>query len=807
MTRSRLLASVAMVAATASIQMAYSKPAMAQQRSAQVSAGIEEIVVTARKRDENLKDVPLAISAFTEVAIEKAGIDNMTDLANQTPGFSFRQGFGRTGAGQGGAASRPSIRAQSNILGVANTGFFVDGIYVSGNITSYQLDNVERIEVIRGPQSALFGRGTFAGAVNFITRKPGDTFTGKIETTVAQNDRYEVNGYVSGPIIEGKVAGELNGRYYTFGGDWLNRATGKKEGGEESSRNVGGKLYFTPSDSFDAEVNVGLTKDVDGFYASGFLGVANLNCQLPTIVATVPFPRSSNRRTGAFCGEQEIPDTFYARTDLLDALGLDGVNRGAWRASAKANYEVNDWTLTGIAAYNKNRNASGFDSNFNQTEVRGRTTGLTYTESRRKDWSLEGRIDSPRDNTLRGLAGFYYYREDDGVGYTSVFTNPAGTAPVPIGSVIGFAKTPSQDDSAVRNWSVFSLLEFEASDNLSLTAEGRYQVDKIISDQAINRAENPLLDVEYKKFLPRATALYSLNEDWNVFANVAKGNKPGGFNSLPTDADAASRADLVANAQSFREESAWTYELGVKGANADRTITLSSSAYWIAWSNQQLTKGRTYTLVNGTFNTASLIQNAGQSRIRGLEIDMNAKPADALDFRLGYAYNKAEIRDFLDDEQEDLYDTDGLVGPLNRGNDPSGQTRGQRLPQTPAHQVILSGSFTQPLSGDWAGFIRSDLTYETKRYAQVDNLQHTGDSYLMNIRTGVENDALSVTLFVNNVLDDHTPAVITRLRDFSAFLQIPNRLAGKPATTTFFRDYNAAYPRKRSIGVTGRYKF
>ena len=77
----------------------------------------------------------------------------------------------------------------------------------------------------------------------------------------------------------------------------------------------------------------------------------------------------------------------------------------------------------------------------------------------------------------------------------------------------------------------------------------------------------------------------------------------------------------------------------------------------------------------------------------------------------------------------------------------------------------------------------------------------------MNIRTGVENDALSVTLFVNNVLDDHTPAVITRLRDFSRFLQIPNRLAGKPATTTFFRDYNAAYPRKRSIGVTGRYKF
>jgi outer membrane receptor protein involved in Fe transport len=432
---------------------------------------------------------------------------------------------------------------------------------------------------------------------------------------------------------------------------------------------------------------------------------------------------------------------------------------------------------------------------------------LTHTESRRKDWSLEARIDSPRDNALHGLAGLYYYREDDGAGYTSAFTNPAGTAPVPIGSVIGFVKTPSQDDSAVRNWSVFSLVEYKVSEDLSLTAEGRYQVDKIISDQAINLAGNPLLEEEYKKFLPRATALYNLNEDWNIYANVAKGNKPGGFNSLPTDADLASRADLVANAQSFREESAWTYEVGVKGANEDRTITLNSSAYWIDWSDQQLSKGRTYTRINGTANTASLIQNAGRSRIQGFEVDVNAKPADAFDFRVGYAYNRAEIRDFLDDEQEDLYDTDGLVGPFNRGNDPSGQTRGQRLPQTPAHQIILSGNFTQPLSGEWTGFIRSDLTYESKRYAQVDNLQHTGDSYIMNIRTGVENDALSVTLFVNNALDDRTPAIITRIRDFSRFLQIPNRIPTNPVTTTFYRDYNAAYPRKRSFGVTANYKF
>lgn len=134
--------------------------AMAQESTAQ-SVGLEEVVVTARKKEERLLDVPLSIAAFSEEQIESAGLRSVADIAQQAPGFSFRQGFGRTGSGEGGAGSRPSIRGMSNILGSANASFFIDGIYVSGNITSYQLDNLERVEVIRGPQSALFGRQTF----------------------------------------------------------------------------------------------------------------------------------------------------------------------------------------------------------------------------------------------------------------------------------------------------------------------------------------------------------------------------------------------------------------------------------------------------------------------------------------------------------------------------------------------------------------------------------------------------------------------------------------------------------------------
>lgn len=764
---------------------------------------IEEIVVTARKREESLVDVPLSVTAFSDAFIERTGIDSVSDLATQTPGLTLHQGFGRAGAGQGGGSSnRPTIRGQSNILGVPNVGFFVDGVYVSGNITSYQLDNVERVEVIRGPQSALFGRGTFAGAVNFITRRPGDELRGKIEATLGRYDHYEVNGFVSGPLIEGRLAGELNGRYYDFGGDWHNRATGRTEGGEQSTRSVGAKLVFTPTDDLSFMLNVGWSEDVDGMFAASYSGI---NCQLPTIVSVGALPRSSTRRTGYYCGEVEVEDTFFSRSDLLERAGLKGVDRTTRRASLHGDYQIGEWGVSGIAAYNEFRNQNASDRTFEQAETSLRPSALTAAEDSRDDWSLELRLTSPVERRLRGLAGAYYYQENDGDGYRVNFTLPPGPVPVGATNVVA-TRIAEQNDSGVRNWSVFALLEYDFTERLSMTAEGRYQVDKIISDQQVLVPNNPLLENSFKKFLPRVTALYRLNDDWNVFGNVARGNKPGGFNVLPDDANPASAAALQ-RFQVYDEESATTYELGLKGENAARTLQFNGSVFWIDWTSQQLTRTESYTRLNGTTFARSLIQNAGESRIRGVEIDATWRPQDWLDLRLAYAYTDARIRDFVDETQEDLFDTDGLVGARNPGNDPTGQTRGNKLPQTPEHQVILSGEASRPLTGDWRGFVRSDLTFESRRYAQVHNLAHTGESYLMNLRLGVQNDQFGVTLFVNNLFDDRTPTVVSRFVDFTRSLQIPSALDPAALQTVTFRDMQVGHPRKRSYGVTATYRF
>ena len=141
------------------------RPVIAQE------AALEEIIVTARKREESVQDIPIAVSAFTADDIREMGLTSIDDIALYTPGFSFHSAFGRQSS-----LDRPAVRGQTTILngiaGVKAVSTFVDGIYVGGLVSSVDLANVERVEIIKGPQSAQYGRGTYAGAINYVTRRP-----------------------------------------------------------------------------------------------------------------------------------------------------------------------------------------------------------------------------------------------------------------------------------------------------------------------------------------------------------------------------------------------------------------------------------------------------------------------------------------------------------------------------------------------------------------------------------------------------------------------------------------------------------
>ncbi len=792
---SLLLASVAM-------------PAFAQDAAPDATTEAEsggEIIVTARKKEEVLQDVPLTINVVGAETIEKASLVNVSDLALQTPGFSYRQGFGRTGGG-GGAGVRPSIRGMSSVVGAPNAAFFVDGVFVSDNIASYQLDNIERVEVIKGPQSALFGRQTFSGAVSYVTRKPTNDLSGRVKVTVAEYNSSEVSGYVSGPIVKDVLLFEVNARRYNFGGDYVNADTGRRDHGAQRSLNLGGRLLFTPSDNFEAIASVGWSKDRDKGYVYGFQGSALNNCFAPPIVATIPFPRTNTARRGFFCGEIEILPSYAYNNTEIEAQGFHGLDRKFFRASLSMTAKTDaGWSVTSISAYNRNNSITGQDN----TLLPSANAAYSVDQSRTRDWSQELRVMSPQDAPIRGLIGGYYYRDDSLPGFQFTNTN----------------RTRRTFDSAdgVRSKSIFGMIEGDLGDAITVSAEARYQKETILgstevlapvgSNNAVPPAPTALRRAKFNAFLPRFTARWEPSDDLSIYATAAKGNKPGGFNAFPVD---ARQADLDAFAAAgfdiFDEETAWSYELGVKG-KLGRRVNFSVAGFYTDWTQQQLSRGESYIRTNNTPNSVVFIQNAGASEIKGFEFDISGKPAPWLFLRFGYTYVDAKFTEFYDDTTEEIYDTDGRPGFLpNDTRNPAdldnleGDVSGNRLPQTPTHQFIATAQVTAPLSSSLDFFARGDLGYESKRYSQVDNLNHTGDSYNLNASIGIERRDWSLTVFARNLLNDKTPLVITRLLDFNRLLTRVNPLTGLNQTT-FFRDFAVSAPRKQQFGVTFQYNF
>jgi outer membrane receptor protein involved in Fe transport len=570
---------------------AHAQDAQQESQRAAATPARDVITVTARKREENLTDVPISITAVTEAMIQDAGLDSVSDIALQTPGLSFREGFGRSGGGQGGAGVRPSIRGMSSILGASNAAFFVDGVFVSGNITSYQLDNLAQVEIVRGPQSALFGRQTFSGAINFITREPSEETQGQVSVTAAEHNHYEATGFLSGMLVEDVLFGEVSGRYYDFGGDYANADGGPDIGGQRTY-NLAGKLVWRPAAGWDVTLNAGWSEDRDESFPYAFQGSENHNCFLPDITGSFfGIPLSSNRSRGYFCGEVGLPDSFaYNVTELRD-LGYWTAARTAWRSSLRIDRETDSgFQFTSISAYNTSRNQNGYDNTLEPSA----DPSFSIAGSSVSDFSQQFRILSPQDRSVRWLAGLYYYMEEDGDGFDA-----SGA----------YSARPGQElfrsGDSVENRAIFAMIEADVTDRLTLSAEARYQVDEITAtDEVLGAAgtgARPAAvneqSTSYESLLPRVTARYELNANANLFASIAQGNKPGGFNDIPAQTeffDPLDFTELQSLYNTFDEETVWSYELGIKGYLFGGATQYSASVYHLQWSDQQLTQSQPY---------------------------------------------------------------------------------------------------------------------------------------------------------------------------------------------------------------------
>jgi outer membrane receptor protein involved in Fe transport len=773
----------------------------------------EEILVTARKYEENIQEIPLSVSAFTAQNIEQLNLKSIDEIAKFTPGLSFTSAFGR----QPGS-DRPSMRGITTIQnGVANSsavGYFVDGVYLSGSPQSTELSNLERVEVIKGPQAAQFGRGTYAGAINYITRKPSlDGLEGGFTGTGAEHGTAEASGWLSGPIIDNQLAYYVSAGYDTYDGEYTNQASGDDVGGTEST-NFTGKLLWTPLDGLEITLKGGLQQTDDDHFAI-YLQPRTLNNCYPR-TATTP------RARGYYCGTAVLDENnIRLATDLLDnaVSSTTGLNDGM--SGAKLDRELlnlvfdydapSGFTFTSTTGYIKDKVNTGYDvsyANYDPIPV-GASAGSFYQldRDRSETWTQELRISSPRDASIRGTFGFYLLDIKDWEVYNRK---------VLASGVSQLQTVANLTTERVQNRAVFGGIDIDLSDRLTLGLEGRYSSDDVEVSNVVNNgsgavepcAGNSSCQKTFTSFTPRLTVRYQYADDVNLYANIAKGVKPGDFNgSLPND-PISGLPD-----ESFRavdEETMWSYEIGAKTEWLERRLIANIAVYFNDVEDQQLT-----TNIEGPGGVPqSVLANVGKTEVWGAELETNFVITDNWTAGFIYSWTDSEIKERISTDQADLVGNVTGFTTLDNYYNQFGDVSGKQSPRVPENQFALFSRYDIPFS--WGGmFVGADYTFEESKYSQEHNLIETGDRNLLGARIGANWQNWQLTAWVKNLTDDDTPLDIIRYidRQASSGGALPSCTASGGtaaqcvATSTSGRGFGLTLQPGRQVGATLSYKF
>ena len=805
---------------TLASSLIFSQPTWAQDEDDdEIDSGkLEEIIVTARKKEESLQEIPVSVTAFTNEALRDYRIMNVEDVALYTPGFSFIKSFGRD-------SDRPVIRGMSNILGAANASFFVDGVYVPGTIASTDLQMLERVEVIKGPQAALYGRATFSGAINYVTRRPTNEREAEISASVAEHDQTDLTGYLSGALVEDSLYYYLGASYYSYGGEYTNTVSGKKIGGEESLT-LSGKLIWTPSETFDATFRITYQEDDDEHIALWLQGSDYNNCLFPSPA------RPASR--GYYCGVVKTNDTVTYRTDFLPDPGID---REIMRTALTLDWEfASGHTLTSITGYQTEDTGRQIDVSHAGYDPLSVLNALFFLdlagqfwrvqEEEEESFSQEIRISSPQDQRLRWSLGAYYYDStfdrttDDRINPMTNFPsqwNPANAQQ---------QNNAATFTSTTENTALFGSIEFDFTERLRGTLEARYARETLAREEY---SYNPppffaptgggMAEETFDSVTPRASLTWVGSDRLTVYASVAKGNKPGGFNAF--------NAPQVA----YDEEEAWNYEVGVKTMLLDGAMIWNTSLFFIDWTDQQLTQNAI--LPDGTLG--SYIVNVGRTEVTGLETELTWLITDRWSVSANYAWIDSEIREFTTVDQALFFGCNPQSSDLDYFNciQQYGSVAGNKSPRSSPHQASVRTMYTFPMNNGREWFLSADVTYEGSRYAQVHNLAETGDATRVGVQAGLRTRNWDFTLWVKNLFDDDTAQDILRYidwRDYTeagevscgayGFLPFPpfgptancapylarsaSDIGGGPISP---RGFAITLPRGRQIGGTIRFRF
>lgn len=785
-----------------------SVPAMAQEVApGPTSADSDVIIVTARKTEETLQEAPTTVSVVTAAAIDRLGLDNLTDIAKTVPGLVFDDTLGRD-------ANRPVIRGQANILGQSGVAFFIDGIYYSGSLADYDVDTVERFEIVKGPQSALYGRNTYSGAINLISKMPSTTWTGRVQVDLAEDDRYEATANVRGPLADG-LGVVLGGRVLDNAGAFRNAFDGTRIGKQQSYSGYGA-LQFNNGGPFRASLRANYNVIDDGQPAI-FAQSANANNCFPDNSALY---RGQNRY---FCGviRPQAVNTDYRR-QFVDPENV-GLESKTLNAGLRLDFDFTDeLTLTSLTGYNRRTANTKTDGDYSPNSfnmvifaygatgpapapiIPPRTTRFTafatsvqdFTFSNRQvtdDWSQELRLAYEGERVQLMLGGYYFDQSDltrdtrivpPGSLARAQANSAAATAslcaqlpncgiftPITV-TAANLPESRNVNSFDIENKAIFGSATFDITDTLSFSAEGRYAEEKIRqSTLTFNNGQAVpaprVVQATFKEFTPRFTLSWQATPDNLFYAVYAEGQKPGGFNSNQA---------ILAGFPTFQPEDNKTYEIGTKNTFFDGKLTANLALYHTEVKGYQITQN-----VSVPPNQVSLTRNGGDARINGAELELLIRPVRNFTVTANYSYVDAQftrgtdenlglINDLLDDRLPNCSTGDQF--PAVTGcQSLFGSIRGKRIPRAPEHTVFVDVDYRAPVSDDWNFFVGSNVNMISTSFDQVLNFAETGGSVVVDARMGLQSDRYRVMLYARNLFDEDSVSQILRYADANADLR------------------------------------
>ncbi len=761
-------------------------PALAQDAATPPATASEEdsaaIVVTARRREETLVSVPIAVSAFSGAALERSGAIDISDLANVTPNTTLEASRGTNSTL---TAFIRGVGQQDPVSGFEQgVGIYLDDVYLNRPQGALlDIYDVERIEVLRGPQGTLYGRNTIGGAVKYVTRMLPQEFSLKVKGTYGSYDQADGIISASAPI----------GDLIRVGGAFA-----------RLSRGGFGKNLTTGEDNYNKDIWAGRATFEMGGYGEPVL-----------MRITGDYTKdSSNARgghrliPGQVSGAPVLDDVFDTRGGLADPKQYVKSYGLSMNISAELSDAV---TLRSISAWRKDDSASPIDFDA-LPAVDVDVPAYYFNEQLSQEFQLL------YDNgPLKGMVGFYYLDASADTQFdVRLFTTVPGLT----------AFTQANVDT--ETYAVFGDFTFDISQQLSVSAGGRYTWDKRRADilrQNYLGGGSPVFggagtafgapstnfrgESEFKKFTPRLSVSYKPTPDHNIYASWSKGFKGGGFdprgvgvNAPDLNGDGIRQDSEVASFLSFAPEEVDSYEVGYKGNLMDGALYVALAGFYADYKDVQI-PGSVACDVGGIPSFCGVVSNAGKATFKGVEFESNARlgrdmmtPGDRLNLQTAIGFIDAEYKEYI----------------TNIGGVPTDVARYREVQNTPKWTASGTLSYQTPV-GDGSLYAGTTVSWRSKTYQfEIPNPYIDQKGYALwdaSIVYTAPSDRWSIGLHGKNILDkEYKTSGYTFVVADPTTGAIVNNAAGFP-TPSLGREgtLTAFYGNPRQVFVTGSIKF